>query len=276
MNKLYFALPLLAACTIACEPIEEDAPSMPASKTAEQLKSIVSVQQEGSLNKFTYSTSPATYVLVYDQNGALIHQGSSGSIIGIPPLTALEFRYANADASLVSFKQNVNITDYVDVPEIYSKLFGEDYDKKVWGWDTEGSGVMGNGAYLEGTADYQNRWWIVAPADLQKECDDRGFPNDGLDATMTFSIAGNAVETSSGRKGTMSWDLTSIVKEGWSQGKLTFHDCFPLMGIQFNGGNAPFYEYHILEMTDETLCLCSPEPGAGDWGTAWFWNYRTK
>ena len=41
-------------------------------------------------------------------------------------------------------------------------------------------------------------------------------------------------------------------------------------------GNARQYEYHILKITEDELRLCAPEPGAGAWGTAWFWNFKKK
>jgi hypothetical protein len=39
---------------------------------------------------------------------------------------------------------------------------------------------------------------------------------------------------------------------------------------------APQYEYHILEADGEHLKLAAPKPGAGDWGEAWFWNFKTR
>lgn len=67
----------------------------------------------------------------------------------------------------------------------------------------------------------------------------------------------------------------SPVKAGWDIGRMVFSGTTPLMGIQPNvGGNQ--YDYHILKADDKNLRLCAPEPGAGDWGTAWFWNFKRK
>ena len=277
MKKILFALPLLSLCFVACDPAEEEAPAMPKSVSSEELKSVVTIQQVvKNQNKIRVTTTPSTFVHVCDQDGNLLASGTDCDIIGIPPLTEIVVKSRNLDGSEAVVKQPVSITEYVDVPAIYSNLFGSSFTQQVWTWDTSGGVVMGNGAYMEGTADFQNRWWNIAPADLQGQCDEKGYPNDGLDATMTFILAGKKFETSSGRKGTISWDLTNIVKEGWSQGKLTFNNAVPLLGIQFNGGGAPFYEYDILHMDGEKLCICAPEPGAGDWGTAWFWNFAVK
>lgn len=277
MKKILFALPLLSLCFVACDPAEEEAPAMPKSVTSQELGNMVTIEQVvANQNKFRVTTSPSMFVHVCNQDGALLASGTDCEIIGIPPLTEISVKVRNLDGTEAVVKKSVTIKEYVDVPEIYSNLFGSEFTQQVWTWDETGDAVMGNGAYMEGTADFQNRWWNIAPADLQGQCEEKGLPNDGLGATMTFILAGQKFETSSGRKGTLSWDLTNIVKEGWSQGKLTFTGSFPLLGIQFNGGNAPFNEYDILYMDGEKLCICAPEPGAGDWGTAWFWNYAVK
>lgn len=57
---------------------------------------------------------------------------------------------------------------------------------------------------------------------------------------------------------------------------MEFSGTIPLLGIQPNQGNARQYEYHILKITEDELRLCAPEPGAGAWGTAWFWNFKKK
>jgi hypothetical protein len=48
------------------------------------------------------------------------------------------------------------------------------------------------------------------------------------------------------------------------------------MGVLPNNGNARQYVYQILKADNSELRLCAPEPGAGDWGTAWFWNFKRK
>lgn len=277
MKKILFALPLLSLCFVACDPAEEDTPSMPKLVLSEELKNLVTIEQVvANQNKIRVTTSPSTFVHVCDQDGNLLASGTDCDIVGIPPLSEIVVKVRNLDGTEAVVKKPVTITEYVDVPAIYANLFGASYTQQVWTWDETGAAVMGNGAYMQGTADFQNRWWNIAPADLQGQCDGAGLPNDGLGATMTFTLAGKKFETSSGRKGTLSWDLTNIVKEGWSQGKLTFTGSFPLLGVQFNGGFAPFNEYDILYMDGEKLCICAPEPGQGDWGAAWFWNYAVK
>ena len=93
---------------------------------------------------------------------------------------------------------------------------------------------------------------------------------------MKFTLAGKKTEMSRGTTGTIDWDLSASVKEGWSEGELTFDGSIPLLGVQLNGNYAPQYNYQILYLDSDKLHLCAPEPGAGDWGTAWFWNFKAQ
>ena len=43
-----------------------------------------------------------------------------------------------------------------------------------------------------------------------------------------------------------------------------------------NEGNGPVYSYDILKLDDQKMVLSYPEPGAGSWGTAWFWMFRAE
>ena len=70
--------------------------------------------------------------------------------------------------------------------------------------------------------------------------------------------------------------VDKVVQSGWDVGTMEFSGTIPLLGIQPNQGNARQYEYHILKITEDELRLCAPEPGAGAWGTAWFWNFMKK
>ena len=89
-----------------------------------------------------------------------------------------------------------------------------------------------------------------------------------------MSLALTGVKTSRGESGQVKVS-EETVKAGWDIGRMVFSGTTPLMGIQPNvGGNQ--YDYHILKADDKNLRLCAPEPGAGDWGTAWFWNFKRK
>lgn len=279
MKKFLLAISAFALVFTACDPSEIEEGNIGASLTAEQLQSRVTLTQTTvGQNKFTFETNPATTVQVLDQDGNILTTGTSGSIIGTPPLTGLIVRAINQDGTLVSFKNDVIVNEYVDVPVIYKGLFGPEYSSLTWVWDTEASnGVWGNGAYMESAGP---EWWQVQAADIDQQCTDKGYAQDGLEGWMTFTLAGKKVETSRGQSGTISWDLSAVAKEGWDQGTLTFNGTIPLLGLVKMGDTddtfAPQYEYHILEADGEHLKLAAPKPGASDWGEAWFWNFKAK
>ena len=275
MKKIYLTLALAAGLFASCDPIIEHEGKEAANMTVAELQKTVTLTQVvPNQNKFTYTTNPTLTVQVLDQDYNIISYGTSGDFISTPPLTSLIVRMMNQDGTIVEFTENVTITDYVDVPQIYSDLFGSDYTSKTWTWDTEASnGVFGNGGYLgnDGPA-----WWVVQASDIDEECNKAGLPKDGLDGWMKFTIAGRKTEMSRGTTGTIDWDLSASVKEGWSEGELSFNGSIPLLGVQLNGNYAYQYNYQILYLDSEKLHLCAPEPGSGEWGTAWFWNFKVK
>ncbi|WP_165155531.1 hypothetical protein [Parabacteroides sp. ZJ-118] len=276
MKKFLLAISAFALVFTSCDPTEIEEGSMGASITAEQLQSRVTLTQTtAGQNKFTFETNPSITVQVLDQDGNILTTGTSGSIIGTPPLTGLIVRAINQDGSLVSFKNDVTVTEYVDVPAIYKHLFGPEYSNRTWVWDTEASdGVWGNGGYMSNSGP---GWWIIQAADLDQQAIDKGYPDDTIEkGWMKFTLGGKKVEMSRGESGTISWDLSAIAMEGWDIGTLSFDGTTPLLGIQPNDGNSKEYNYHILVTDDDHLRLCAPEAGAGQGGTAWFWNFKVK
>lgn len=270
---------LIAGMMVSCDPITESDPGISANLTEADLQARVALTQTtAGQNKFTFSTNPTLTVQVLDQDGAILATGTEGSIIGTPPLTSLTVRVMNQDGSITSFSNDVTISEYVDVPSIYEGLFGPEYNSVTWVWDTDASnGLWGNGAYMESTGP---EWWQVQATDIDQQCTEKGYAKDGLEGWMTFTLAGKKVETSCGQSGTIAWDLSAVAKEGWDQGTLTFTGTIPLLGLVKMGDTddtfAPQYEYHILEADGEHLKLAAPKPGAGDWGEAWFWNFKTR
>ena len=275
MKKRYLTLALIAGVFASCDPIIEHEGKESADMTVAELQKAVTLTQTvPNENKFTYTTNPTLTVQILDQDNNIISYGTSGEIIGVPPLTSMTVRMMNQDGTIVGFTENVTITNYVDVPQIYSYLFGNSFTSKTWTWDTEASnGVFGNGAYLQNDGP---GWWVVQASDIDAECDKAGLPKDGLGGWMKFTLAGKKTEMSRGTTGTINWDLSASVKEGWSEGQLTFDGSIPLLGVQLNYNYAYQYDYQILYLDDDKLHLCAPEPGSGDWGTAWFWNFKAE
>lgn len=276
MKKYSIVIPLFAMLLTACDPTIEEEGSIAANITETDLQARVALTQTtAGQNKFTFSTNPTLTVQVLDQDGAILATGTEGSIIGTPPLTALTVRAMNQDGSIVSYSQNVTISEYVDVPSIYKQLFGPEYTTRTWTWDTEATNYWGDGGYMSDSAP---GWWkIPEQADLNEQCIAKGYPDDTLEkGWMKFTLGGKMVEMSRGENGTISWDLSAVAKEGWDIGTLSFSGTNPLLGVQPNSGDAPEYNYHILVSDENHLYLCAPEAGAGEGGTAWFWMFKVK
>lgn len=275
MKKILFAIPLLAAMFASCEPAVDEI-SKGANVTAEQLTSSFElVAKSAGNNNITIKMNPVHYVWVYDAStDIVIAQGTNPVVQIVPPAreVGIYLSTINQDGTIIkSSPKTINVTEFTDLPDIYYSVFGEDLGTTTWTWDTEASnGVWGNGAYLESTGP---EWWIVSSAEIDEQAAGKGLPDDGLDGWFSISLTG--VQTSRGETGTVSV-TGDVVKAGWDIGSMKFSGTVPLLGVQPNGGNARQYEYLILKADDNVLRLCAPEPGAGDWGTAWFWNFKKK
>lgn len=281
MKKILFAVPMVAfgmMLMTSCDPSHDDESAIKA-VSAEQLTSELQVtaKSQGN-NNLTVFTSPTRYIKVYDATtDNMVGSGTLVSIQIAPPQTEATFYVTTAamdgTSAVKSGSKSITITEYTDLPEIYNSVFGDGkggFTEHTWVWDTEASdGVWGNGGYLESTGP---GWWVVSAADIDGQAVGKGLPNDGLNGWMKLALSG--VKTSRGESGQVKV-TEEKVKDGWDIGRMVFSGTTPLMGIQPNvGGNQ--YDYHILKADDKNLRLCAPEPGAGDWGTAWFWNFKRQ
>ncbi len=275
MNKILFAIPLAALALTSCDPaIDEESPR--SGITADELTQYLTVKQdsEGN-NNMTFYTSPTLYIRVYNaESGSKLGEGTIVTYQDLPPEKTLSYycETINEDGTVVkSGTKQVSVTNFTNVPEQYTTLFGDSFEAQVFGWNTEASsGVMGNGAYLENDGP---GWWIISAGDLDAQAEGWGIPNQGIDATMT--IGPGSMTTPAG-SGAVNFNFNNITKPGWDIGTLTCSGIYPLCGVNPNDGASPFSSFHILKITDGELNLCAPEPGSGDWGTAWFWNYKNK
>lgn len=275
MKKILFAIPLLAAMFASCEPAVDEI-SKGANVTAEQLTSSFElVAKSAGNNNITIKMNPVHYVWVYDAStDIVIAQGTNPVVQIVPPAreVGIYLSTINQDGTIIkSSPKTINVTEFTDLPDIYYSVFGEDLGTTTWTWDTEASnGVWGNGGYMESTGP---DWWRVSAAEIDEQAEGKGLPADGLDGWFSISLTG--VQTSRGETGSVSV-TEDVVKAGWDIGTMKFTGTIPLMGILTNQGNARQYDYQILQADDNVLRLCAPEPGAGDWGTAWFWNFKKK
>lgn len=276
MKKILFVLPLFLILLAACDPIVDGVSPDPNIDSKDLTFEVVAKSQGN--NNLTIVPSPARYVKVYDaETNAKIAEGTMPIYQAMPPARTFSVYVTaiNPDGSVVkSDPVSIQLTNFTDIPKIIDDVFGDGkggYIDKTWVWNTEASdGVWGNGGYLGNTGP---AWWVVSAAGIDEQAVGKGLPNDGLNGWMTLGLSG--VTTSRGETGTVA-ATPDIKQEGWDVGTLIFKGTIPLLGIQPNQGNARQYEYHILKITDDELRLCAPEPGAGAWGTAWFWNFKRK
>ncbi len=275
MKKILYSAPLLAllvACDPACQEFDMDA-----TLTAEQLTSALTiVPRNAGNNNLTFVTSPAQYIKVYDaETDEMVASGTMPTFQVVPPAREVSFYVTTVgqDGSIVkSSAKSLQVSEFTDLPAIYNDLFGDGaggFTAHTWVWN-DAVKCWGNGGYLEHTAP---NWWTNDINQTDQEAIKRGLLQDGKDGWMKLGLSG--VEMSRGDKGSIKVNENKV-KPGWDIGQMNFKGTYPLLGIQPNGGNAPQYEYHILQADGTNLTLCAPEPGAGDWGTAWFWVFKKK
>ena len=250
---------------------------MDATLTAEQLTSALTiVPRNAGHNNLTFVTSPAQYIKVYDaETDEMVASGTMPTFQVVPPAREVSFYVTTVgqDGSIVkSSAKSLQVSEFTDLPAIYNDLFGDGaggFTAHTWVWN-DAVKCWGNGGYLEHTAP---NWWTNDINQTDQEAIKRGLLQDGKDGWMKLGLSG--VEMSRGDKGSIKVNENKV-KPGWDIGQMNFKGTYPLLGIQPNGGNAPQYEYHILQADGTNLTLCAPEPGAGDWGTAWFWVFKKK
>jgi hypothetical protein len=180
----------------------------------------------------------------------------------------------NHDGTTITKTLTVQIDTLINVPPEWGLLCGT--GAKSWVWDNTASSVWGNGGYKGNTSP---GWWAVALADMEAQT-----AGEGAGAELIFSVHGSSLtkKKTDGTSlvGSFSFDMSAITKDDggavWAKGKLTTKNVTVLSGKQPNGGNAPVYEYDILKLDNEKMALSWPEPGAGSWGTAWFWMFKAK
>ena len=101
---------------------------------------------------------------------------------------------------------------------------------------------------------------------------------------MTFTLAGARLiknfNDGTPVQGSFTFDMSKITLDDggnvWAIGELNTENVTVLCGKSLNEANAPIYNYDILQLTADDMELCSPEPGVGSWGTAWFWMFRKE
>jgi hypothetical protein len=260
----------------ACAPIEERE-ELTGSITADQLKiSAIPEIRDGVNSNYVILNSDGNPCLSsWDYgSGTLIGTGGRVQLL-LTGDNDIIYTGLNPDGTKITKTLTVHIDRTYDVAPEWALFCGS--GEKVWKWDDQAPAVWGNGGYLSNVAP---GWWTVPVADMEGQT-----PGEGAAASMTFSLKGASLtkNKSDGSKesGTFSFDMTKTTMNAggdavWAIGKLSTARVTVLSGKQPNAGNDPVYSYDILKLTDSELALSFPEPGAGAWGTAWYWLFRAQ
>ena len=184
MKKIYLALPLLALAMTACDPSKFDLGSPDGNTSTSTIESAITINQvdaDGNPaadgNYFTYTTSPALPVQIFNYNSegkevSLAH-GPKGSFSIVPkrgqdPNQTFYVRVANHDGSMSEITKTYNVYVPTELsPEI--KYLASNSGSKKWVWDTSVNGqAWGNLAYACGPGEEffvggANQWWGCEP-----------------------------------------------------------------------------------------------------------------
>ena len=189
----------------SCDPKEVDLGSPDGSISQEQLANGFSFTQWGDEahtqsqdngNYFTFTTSPAQPVIVYqlvDGVKNVIGSGSSGQFKIVPKRGQSESQTFYVMAGNTTDLTVVEKTATVYVPSELTpemKLLVSDDGEKIWKWDTEfraDGGVWGNMGYAPGDGDsFANSgngiWWGCQPEYLEN-------PNEKGETQLTHSTS---------------------------------------------------------------------------------------
>uniref|UniRef100_A0AB33JIE3 Lipoprotein n=5 Tax=unclassified Prevotella TaxID=2638335 RepID=A0AB33JIE3_9BACT len=280
MKKILFAAALLTFMMASCTPQQDDE-SPAANVTSEQLSKEVQItaKKEGN-NNLTVTTSPTRYIYVYDaETNEMVGSGTSVKVQVLPPARTVKYyvQVTGFDRSVAkSEPKAIDVKEFTDLDPILTTLFGDGkggFTSYTYTWNEAApEGVWGNGGYMESTGP---DWWKVQASEINTQAKDKGLEKDGLDGWFSMGLGAGGVKTSRGETGSVSATSTKV-KDGWDIGTLTFTGTIPLLGVLTNQGNARQYVYQVLKADGKELRLCAPEPGAGDWGAAWFWNFKKK
>lgn len=271
-RSITFTAILLAFVYGGCEPIE-DRVEMSGAISAEELNlSATPLVVEGKNSNKVVLDNKSPVLSSWNFGVGISRKKTDTVLLVVEGENEIIFTGLNPDGSEISKTLTVNVDEIVfDVPPEWGFL--TEGSQKEWVWDLSQPAVWGNGGYM---GDSAPAWWAVPIGDIDGQA-----PGEGRDAKMVFSLNGATLtkvkadgETETG---TFSFDMTQqiVLDDGtvWARGKLTTSGVSVLCGISPNEGGAAVYEYDILALDNERMVLSYPEPGAGPWGTAWFWMF---
>ena len=253
-------------------------------------------------NYFTYTTSPATTVSVYnylssgDEN--VLAYGTSGSFKispkrGESSSQTFYVRVVNSDGTITNITRTVNVYVQSELDPEIRLLASDSYGSKTWKWDASITGqVWGNMGYCGGDGSAvgltgNGQWWGVGSEEefltQLQHTEDGAYHGDGDvdNSYMIFTDEGILTSYDANgdviRTGSYSVDSYDASAE-WRKGLLKTTAI--LWPYEINsGGNIPG-EYEIVYLTADKMCLVYPDGGAydglGNWGEASFWHFKSS
>ena len=276
-KSIIYSLLIVLAAFYACDPIEtRDDNDQPI--TAEELQiSATPVVVNGKNSNKIVLENHSPVLSAWDYGVGISYKAADTVTLVVVGTTNIKFTGLNPDGSYLTKEIPVTVDElsFYVAPE-WGYLCGT--GEKTWVWDdTDGQAVWGNGGYKGCAAPC---WWTVSKTDIEGQ-----DPTYGSEGYMVFSLSGASLTKSnaSGSNhsvGSFSFNMNKTTLDDggnvWAKGKLTTKNVTVLAGFQPNGGGAPVNEYDILQLDNDKMYLAWPEPGAGSWGTAWFWMFKKK
>ena len=256
-------------------------------------------------NYFTYATSPARVVTIYqlDDEGAqnVLASGKANGTFKIVPKRGnpsqqtyyIETRDFNGNTITTSKTAEVFVPQ--ELEPVVRWLASDAYGSKTWKWDTEyreDGAVWGNFGYAAGDDWSGGIWWGSDPEGLTTQLghSDTGVATgeENSAATMVIYDDGNIACFDAGgnqiRKGKYSvsgWtgEKNQASVDGsianWAYGTLTTTEGSILFPFQINGGGFKPTNFEILQLDASHLKLAYAAPGTGGWGEATWWAFKS-
>lgn len=276
-KKLIYSVFGIAMLMTACDPAE-DRETLSGAITADQLQISATPQVvDGKNSNYIDLNSDGVPVLSSWDFGSGVTVNTKTTVqVVLKGENQIKFTGRNHDGSTIEKILTVQVDTLINVPAEWGYLCGT--GDKNWVWDNTqpNEEVWGNGGYKGNVAP---GWWKVNIDGIDGQA-----AGEGKGASMNFAISGSKLTQKKAdgttESGSFSFDMSEVTLDDggavWGKGKLYTKSISVLCGIAPNEGGARVSEYDILTLDDDKLVLGRPEPGAGSWGTAWFWMFKAE
>ncbi len=279
MKKIFLSIVSIATVMVACKPVEVRDVNVGNITDADlqKMSSVTVVQENGQNVNMVLCQTSAPVTAVWG-NGITRTTGNYAEVLmfatGEQEITIEGLCF---DGSIVKASYKVNIdkmSDKYPVSPYWDYLTGG--SSKDWTWHE--TKAWGNGQYnpfVAGEGAAGGEWWICTADDVTGQVAGYNYPTkDGKGAKMTFTLVGTKLTKSNGGEGTFSFDEKTTTGLGGLAIKGIFNTTGD--GVLFNcpnddGAGGRTHSFHIVNITENELCLC--EPTGGEWDKITWWRY---